>query len=156
MAADLGDFTNDETDTPLRSNKRRSFAAMGTHDNASPLTASPITAPTRTTPPHTALTLERPMLENFMTPSPASNNSPGMTAPRQYASLDHDIAKFVNSVNYLPYPWQKSAKLILFVLAPSTSCQCRILHITPLLLSRTNSCSTIFPGGVLLAITSMI
>lgn len=104
MAADLGDFTNDETDSPLRSSKRRSFAAMG-HDNASPLTASPITAPTRTTPPHTALTLERPMLENFMTPSPASTNSPGMTAPRQYASLDHDIAKFVNSVKiplYLP------------------------------------------------------
>jgi hypothetical protein len=110
MAADLGDFTNDETDTPFRSSKRRSFAAMG-HDNASPLTASPITAPTRTTPPHTALTLERPMLENFITPSPASNNSPGMTAPRQYASLDHDLAKFVNSVNisphYLPYPSQK-------------------------------------------------
>jgi hypothetical protein len=111
MAADLGDFTNDETDTPLRSSKRRSFAAMGTHDNASPLTASPITAPTRTTPPHTALTLERPMLENFMTPSPASNNnSPGMTASRQYASLDHDIAKFVNSVNYPPLSFNKKVQ----------------------------------------------
>lgn len=97
MAADLGEFTNDETDSHPRS-KRLSFAAMGGHDNGSPLTSSPITAPTRVTPPHTALTLERPMLENFMSPSPASTNSQGMTTSRQFGGLDHDIAKFAQSV----------------------------------------------------------
>ena len=97
MAADLGEFTNDETESHPRS-KRLSFAAMGGHDNGSPMTSSPITAPTRVTPPHTALTLERPMLENFMSPSPASNNSPGMTTSRQFGGLDHDIAKFAQSV----------------------------------------------------------
>lgn len=97
MAADLGEFTCDETDSHPRS-KRLSFASMGGHDNASPLTSSPITAPTRSTPPHTALTLERPMLENFMTPSPASTNSPGISTSRQFGGLDHDIAKFAQTV----------------------------------------------------------
>jgi len=105
MAADLGEFTNDETDSHSRS-KRRSFAAMSGHDNASPLPSSPITAPSRSTPPHTALTLERPMLENFMTPSPASTSSPGMSTNRQFGALDHDIAKFAQSVSiFLSLPW---------------------------------------------------
>jgi len=95
MAADLSEFTGDETDSHLRS-KRLSFAAMG-HDNGSPLTSSPIMAPTRSTPPHGTLTLERPMLETFMAPS-SSNNSAGMQSGRQFGVLDHDIAKFAQSV----------------------------------------------------------
>jgi hypothetical protein len=96
MAADLGEFTGDETESHLRS-KRRSFTAMG-YDSASPLPSSPIIAATRTTPPHTALTLDRPLLENFMSPSPAGTNSPGMTTSRQFGVLDHDIAKFAQTV----------------------------------------------------------
>lgn len=113
MAADLGEFTGDETDSHPRS-KRLSFAAIGGHDNASPLTSSPITAPTRSTPPHTALTLERPMLENFMTPSPVGNNSPAMTTNRQFGGLDHDVAKFAHSVITFDF-----AKLIFY----SPSCE---------------------------------
>jgi hypothetical protein len=109
MAADLGEFTGDETEFHPRS-KRLSFAAMGGHDNASPLPSSPITAPARGTPPHTALTLERPTLENFMTPSPASTNNSGMTTGRQFGGLDHDIAKLSQTVHFLSL----FAKLIFF------------------------------------------
>jgi hypothetical protein len=105
MAADLGEYAGDETDSHLRP-KRLSFAAMGNDNTSSPVgTSSPITAATRTTPPHSALTLERPMLDNFMTPSPSSNNSPGMTASRQFGGLDHDIAKFAQSVSFLLSPY---------------------------------------------------
>lgn len=97
MAADLGEFTGDDTDCHPRS-KRPSFAAMGGHDNT-PLASSPLTGPTRTTPPHTALTLERPMPENILTPSPPSTNGAGMTPSRQFGGLDHDIAKFAQSVS---------------------------------------------------------
>ena len=114
MAADLGEFTGDETDSHPRS-KRLSFAAMGGHDNSSPITSSPITAPTRSTPPHSALTLERPILENFMTPSPANTTSPGMTTSRQFGGLDHDIGKFAQSV--VLFIFQTN-----FFLASRTSC----------------------------------
>jgi hypothetical protein len=100
MAADLGEYAGDETDSHLRS-KRRSLVTMA-QDNASPLIASPITAPTRSTPPHSALTLGAPILENFMTPSPSNTNSPGMPTNRAFATLDNDIAKFAQSV---PYPY---------------------------------------------------
>lgn len=96
MAADLGEFPAEDTETHPRP-KRRSFAQMG-HDNPSPVTASPISAPTRTTPPHAALSLDRPILENYMTPSPPSTNTPGMAPNRQFGGLDHDIAKFAQSV----------------------------------------------------------
>src|SRR5579871_4641411 len=96
MAADLSEFAGEETDSHLRS-KRLSFAAMG-HDTASPLASSPIAAPTRSTPPHSTLTLERPMLENFIAATTTSSNGPGMQSGRQFGTLDHDIAKFAQSV----------------------------------------------------------
>jgi hypothetical protein len=100
MAADLGEFTGEEIDAQLRTKRRSLVSNMG-HDTASPLTASPITAPTRSTPPHTALALERPILENFVTPSPSNTNSPAMTTSRNFGSLDNEFAKFAQSV---PYP----------------------------------------------------
>ena len=101
MAADLGEFIGDETDVHPRS-KRRSLAAMGAHEvTPSPLTASPMTAPVRATPPHSSLTLERPMLEQLMSPSPASTSSPSVSASsRQFTASDHDILKFAQSVNF--------------------------------------------------------
>jgi len=100
MAADLGEFIGDETDVHPRS-KRRSLAAMGGHEvTASPLTSSPMTAPIRGTPPHSSLALERPMLEQLMSPSPASTSGPSVSASsRQFTASDHDILKFAQSVN---------------------------------------------------------
>src|ERR1700738_5713931 len=97
MAADLGDFTGDETDSHLRT-KRRSFVAMAP-DEPSPLGGSPITAPSRSTPPQTALVNERPIHDAFMTPSPSNTNTPGMNSSRQFGGLDHDISKFAQSVH---------------------------------------------------------
>jgi hypothetical protein len=96
MAADLNEFNSEEIDSH-RGSKRRSYAAMG-HDDASPLAGPPITASSRSTPPQTAIASERPTLEPFMTPSPSNTNSPGMASNRHFASVDNDIAKFVQSV----------------------------------------------------------
>jgi hypothetical protein len=96
MAQDLSELLGDETELHPRS-KRLSFAGIG-HDSTSSLTVSPITAPTRSTPPLTVLALDRPMLDSFMTPPPQGTSSPGMAASRQFPSLDHDIAKFAQTV----------------------------------------------------------
>jgi hypothetical protein len=91
MAADLGEFNGDDTESRLRS-KRRSFATMG-HDDTSSLAGTPITAPKRNTPPQTALASERPMHDTFITPSPSTTNSPGMISGRQFGGFDNDYAK---------------------------------------------------------------
>ena len=107
MAADLSDFAGDETDSHIRS-KRLSFVAMG-NDNTSPVsTSSPISAPTRATPPNANLTLERPMLESFMTPA-STKTSAGLSASRQLVGLDHELAKFAQQVR--PF-WLPTAYLI--------------------------------------------
>jgi hypothetical protein len=97
MAADLNEFMGDETDSHIRS-KRLSFAAM-TQDNASSVTPSPISAPNRPTPPHANLALDRPTLENFMSPASSSSTTPGITTNRQFGGLDHDIAKLAQTVS---------------------------------------------------------
>lgn len=97
MAADLNESNSEETDS-YRGSKRRSYVAMG-HEDASPLAGPPITAPSRSTPPQTAIASERPALDQFMTPSPSNGNSSGMATNRPFASMDNDIAKFVQSVD---------------------------------------------------------
>ena len=109
MAADLNEFMGDETDSHNRS-KRLSFAAMA-QDNASSMTPSPISAPIRATPPHSNPALDRPGLENFMTPSSSSSNTPGPSTTRQFGALDHDIAKFAQTVPFLPPPYPQEANL---------------------------------------------
>jgi len=96
MAADLNEFMGDETESHIRS-KRLSFAAMA-QDNTSSMTSSPISATIRATPPHAGFTLDRPMLENFMSPSSSSSNTPGHSAPRQLGAVDIDIARFAQTV----------------------------------------------------------
>lgn len=97
MAADLNEISTEDTESHVRS-KRRSFVAMGHDTTASPLTSSPIATPMRSTPPHSSISLDRPIPETFMTPTASSANSPGMTSGRQFTALDHDIAKFAQSV----------------------------------------------------------
>jgi hypothetical protein len=97
MAADLGEFAGDDTESHLRP-KRLSFPSMGA--DAVPLsTSSPRIAPNRATPPHTVLSLDRPMLENFMSPSSSSKNSPGISTSRQFGGLDHDLTKLAQQVS---------------------------------------------------------
>jgi len=123
MAADLGEFMGDESDAPIRS-KRLSFAAM-TQDNAASVTPSPISAPIRATPPHGTIALERPALENFMSTSSSSSNTPGINPARQFGALDHDIAKLAQTVSF-PFPLIRM-KLIL-PLAAYEGCKCKTLQ----------------------------
>ena len=110
MAADLNEIPTEDTESHVRS-KRRSFVAMGHDTTASPLTSSPIAAPMRSTPPHSSISLDRPIPDNFMTPTGSSANSPAMTSGRQFGGLDHDIAKFAQSVPSLTITRFQNAKL---------------------------------------------